>query len=169
MLTRGPDISPFARTVASVHVQKKCEMPKQGTRSGPNRARPAAIDSDLCAFAQAWQDARGERDREGEGDSKDKHRSSHACCHQQAALSRRLALGDAAVGARGGGSGASDGAGAQQAAEALQAGFDGGAPAPACTLEAAVDRLLARAHALSPGVYTHAHCYVPSESVWCVA
>ena len=81
------------------------------------------------AFAQE-QNARGERDREGEGDSKDKHRSSHACCHQQAALSRRLALGDAAVGARGGGSGASDGAGAQQAAEALQAGFDGGVPAP---------------------------------------
>ena len=105
-------------------------MPKQGTMSGPNRARPAAIDSDLCAFAQAWQDARGERDREGEGDSKDKLRSSHACCHQQAALSRRLAMGDAAVGARGGGSGAGDGAEAQQAAEALQAGFDGGAPAP---------------------------------------
>jgi hypothetical protein len=39
----------------------------------------------------------------------------------------------------------------------------------ACTLEAAVDRLLARAHALSPGVYTHAHRYVPSDSVWCVA
>jgi len=52
------------------------------------------------------------------------------CCHQQAALSRRLAMGDAAVGARGGGSGAGDGAEAQQAAEALQAGFDGGAPAP---------------------------------------
>ena len=104
-------------------------MPKPGTMSGPNRARPAAIDSDLCAFAQAWQDARGERDREGEGDSKDKLRSSHACCHQQAALSRPLVVGDAAVGARGEGSGAGDGAGAQQAAEALQAGFDGGAPA----------------------------------------
>jgi hypothetical protein len=66
----------------------------------------AAIDSDLCAFAQATQDARGEHDHEGEGDSKDKHRSSHACCHHQAALSRRLAVGDAAVGACGGGHGA---------------------------------------------------------------
>jgi hypothetical protein len=32
-----------------------------------------------------------------------------------------------------------------------------------------VDRVLARAHALNPGVYTHAHRYVPSDSVWCVA
>ena len=57
--------------------------------------------------------------------------------------------------------------GAQQAAEALQASFDGGAPAPGVhALEAAVDRLLAQAHALSPGVYTHAHRYVPSDSVW---
>jgi hypothetical protein len=30
-----------------------------------------------------------------------------------------------------------------------------------------VDRLLVRAHALSPGFYTHAHRYVPSDSVWC--
>ena len=36
-------------------------------------------------------------------------------------------------------------------------------------IEAAVDRVLARAHALNPGVYTHAHRYVPSDSVWCVA
>ena len=48
--------------------------------------------------------------------------------------------------------------GAQQAGEALQAGFDGGAPAPGGhALEAAVDRMQARAHALIPGVYTHAH------------
>ena len=38
-------------------------------------------------------------------------------------------------------------------------------PAPGVhALEAAVDRLLAHAHALSPGVYTHAHRYVPSDS-----
>ena len=37
--------------------------------------------------------------------------------------------------------------GAQQAAEALQAGFDGGAPAPGVhALEAAVNHLLAREH-----------------------
>ena len=30
-------------------------------------------------------------------------------------------------------------------------------------IEAAVDRVLARAHALNPGVYTHAHRYVPSR------
>ncbi len=60
--------------------------------------------------------------------------------------------------------------GAQQAGEALQAGFDGGAPAPGGhALEAAVDRMQARAHALIPGVYTHAHRYVPSDTVWCVA
>jgi hypothetical protein len=58
--------------------------------------------------------------------------------------------------------------GAQQAAEALQAVFDKAAPAPGVhALEAAVDRLLVRAHALSPGFYTHAHRYVPSDSVWC--
>ena len=34
-------------------------------------------------------------------------------------------------------------------------------------LEQAVEKLLTRAHALSPGFYTHAHRYVPSSSVWC--
>jgi hypothetical protein len=58
--------------------------------------------------------------------------------------------------------------GAQQAADALQDVFDKRAPVPGVhALEAAVDRLLVRAHALSPGFYTHAHRYVPSDSVWC--
>jgi hypothetical protein len=34
-------------------------------------------------------------------------------------------------------------------------------------LEGAVAKLLTRAHALSAGFYTHAHRYVPSDSVWC--
>ena len=58
--------------------------------------------------------------------------------------------------------------GAEQAAEALQDVFENRAAVPGVhALEAAVDRLLVRAHALSPGFYTHAHRYVPSDSVWC--
>ena len=54
-----------------------------------------------------------------------------------------------------------------QVLQDLSISFDGGAPAPDVhALVAAVDRLLAQAHALSPGVYTHAHRYVPSDSVW---
>ena len=107
------------------------------------------------AFAQE-QNARGERDREGEGDSKDKHRSCHACCHQQASLRPRFAVGDAAVGARGGGRGAGDGAGRSRRQRRCRPALTAGCRhrTGVHALEATVDRLLVRAHALSPGVYT---------------
>ena len=35
------------------------------------------------------------------------------------------------------------------------------------TLENTVDKLLTRAHSLSPDFYTHAHRNAPPDSVWC--
>ena len=57
---------------------------------------------------------------------------------------------------------------ARDAAELLGAVLEQRVPGAGIhALEGAVAKLLTRAHALSAGFYTHAHRYVPSDSVWC--
>jgi hypothetical protein len=57
---------------------------------------------------------------------------------------------------------------ARDAAELLGAVLEQRVPGAGIhALEGAVAKLLTRAHALSAGFYTHAHQYVPSDSVWC--